>query len=216
MPLPRIAERLFNFPRLYRAKFAVTGAVLGAVRPMLFKTLVTVDDAISQARIPAGSRVCEIGCGDGENYRKVTQAVGSVAYTGIDINPAMTRHCEEHYPDQRWLCVTPPYAFSAGAFDYCLIVNVLHHLNSRSQVVEMLAEARRIAKTVVLFEPLQSENGALYAVKNLYWSITDGGSRYMRLREFHALFADAGLNVAWERFSSPLRHFYAAHLIHED
>jgi ubiquinone/menaquinone biosynthesis C-methylase UbiE len=216
MRLPRGAERLFDFPRLYRAKFAVTGAVLRVVRPLVFTTLVTVDDVVRAAAIAPGSRVLEIGCGDGQNYRAVSVIAGDVAYTGIDINPVMIAHCAEAYPAQRWLVATPPYAFADREFDYCLIINVLHHLNRRGDVVRMLAEARRIAKMVVLFEPLQSEGRLLYALKNAYWALTDGGSRYLRVSEFHAVFAAAGLRTAWERYSAPLRHFYGAHLVHDD
>lgn len=208
----RSAERLFNHPRLYRAKFVVTGAALRLVRPLIFKSMVTMEDVIAAARIPEGSRVCELGCGDGENYRVVSKLSGDVDFTGVDINSAMTDHCAQMHPRQRWLCTTMPYPFADREFDYCVIVNLLHHLNSRAEVLEMLAEARRIATTILLFEPLQSENSALRAVKNVYWLLSDGGSRYLRLDEFHRLFEEAGLLVRWERHSSPLRHFYGAHL----
>jgi SAM-dependent methyltransferase len=215
MSLTRAAEALFNFPRLYRAKFAVTGAALALVRPVLFRTLVTVEDVIRAAAIPPGASVCEIGCGDGENYRLITAVVGAVRYSGIDINPKMVEHCAGAYPEQRWLCGTPPYDFADKEFDFCVIVNVLHHLNSERDMEDMLAESGRISKAVVLFEPLQSENRVLYALKRAYWSLTDGGFRYLRLNEFHALFAAAGMRPRWQRYSSPLRHFFGAHLVRD-
>ena len=61
----RAAEALFRFPRLYRAKFIVTGAVLRLVRPYVFKTMVRDEDVFHAAAMPAGARICEIGCGDG-------------------------------------------------------------------------------------------------------------------------------------------------------
>jgi hypothetical protein len=210
--LKRGAERLFNFPRLYRLKFAVTGLVLRIVRPLLLRTMVTVDDVLASAQIPAGSRICEIGCGDGDNYRRSAAAAHDLAYTGIDINPAMIAHCAAAYPTQRWLVAVPPYPFADGAFDYCLIVNVLHHLDDDAASAAMLAEAGRIARTVLLFEPLQSEFAPLARLKRVYWALTDGGERYQRLHEFHALFARADLRLDWERASSPLRHFYGARL----
>ena len=174
--------------------------------------MVTVDDVLRAANIQPGATICEIGCGDGENYRVVTALAGRVEYTGIDISEAMVAHCRETHPDQRWLLASPPYALEDARFDVCLVVNVLHHLNSRTEVVRMLSEAGRIARKVVLFEPLQSDARALAATKSLYWALTDGGSRYLRLAEFRALFAEAGLALSWERYSAPLRHFYAAHL----
>jgi ubiquinone/menaquinone biosynthesis C-methylase UbiE len=212
MKLRRAAEKLFDFPHLYRAKFALTGLLVRALRPLVFRTLVTIDDVIAEAAIPDGARVVEIGCGDGHHYRSVTAHSRNVAYIGVDINPAMIAHCTQQYPGQNWMCATPPYPFADAQFDFCVLVNVLHHLNSRSEVERILVEASRIAKTVVLFEPLQSESAPLYALKNVYWWATDGGSRYLRLGEFRALFAATGLRVVWERYSSPLRHFYGAQL----
>jgi SAM-dependent methyltransferase len=206
----RLAERLFNFPRLYRAKYAITGSLLAAVRPLAFRSMVTAGDLFAQ--VPAGARVCEIGCGDGANYRALRE-VGPLSYTGIDANPAMVAHCRDEYPEHAWLRAFPPYSFPDRAFDVCIIVNVLHHLDNREQILEMLREAGRIASAVLLFEPLQSESRVLRALKRTYWSLTDGGLHYNRLDEFQALFAEAGLSVAWERYTLPLRHFYAARLV---
>lgn len=209
----RAAEALFNFPRLYRAKFAVTGAVLNVVRPFCFKTMVSDEDLFRAACIPEGATICEIGCGDGENFRKISKLVGRTRYTGIDINPAMVQHCQELYPDHDWRVASQPYPFRDDAFDYCIIVNVLHHLNSPQAVKAMLAEAKRISKNVLLFEPLQSEEPLLHWLKRLYWTVTDGGYQYQRLGEFRALFDSIGMTARWERFTSPLRQFYAVHLI---
>jgi SAM-dependent methyltransferase len=210
----RSAERLFDFPRLYRAKFAVTGAVLNLVRPFCFKTMVREIDVFREARIPVGSSICEIGCGDGKNYRNILSVVGGARYTGIDINPAMIEHCMDSFPDQNWLVSGLPYPFPDDSFDYCIIVNVLHHLNSPEDITLMLNEAKRMSRNILLFEPLQSENPVLYRLKTLYWAITDGGLHYQRLHEFRAIFEALGLRLEWERFTSPLRHFYGAHLTH--
>ena len=88
----------------------------------------------------------------------------------------MIEYCSANYPQQRWLVSNIPYEFVDDSFDYCVIVNVLHHLNSRADVASMLREAKRLAKNVVLFEPLQSETPILYLAKRLYWAITDGGN----------------------------------------
>ena len=141
--------------------------------------------------------------------------MGAVRFTGIDINSAMIRHCAATLPDQHWVVASPPYAFADGQFDYCVIVNVLHHLHDRAEMRNMLSEAARISKRVLLFEPLQSESALLHALKRLYWSITDGGSDYLRLAEFHALFAEARLRLTWERSSEPFRHFYGARLVRD-
>ena len=210
--ISRAAEALFNFPRAYRWKFKLTGALLALVRPVLFKTMVRDEDLFRCAEIPAGSRICEIGCGDGENYRKIEGIASGTRYTGIDINPAMIEHCRSRHPEHQWLVASVPYPFADDSFDYCIIVNVLHHLNDPSEIRSMLREARRISKNILLFEPLQSEQALLYHIKQLYWALTDGGSHYSRLHEFRELFEAVDLRPDWERFSSPLRHFYAARL----
>jgi len=208
----RAAEALFNFPRAYRCKFMLTGLLLRVVRPFLFKTMVRDEDLFRSAGIPEGSRILEIGCGDGENYKKIEGIAGVTHYTGIDINPAMVEHCRSTYPHQRWLVSGLPYPFADDSFDYCVIVNVLHHLDGTAEIDSMLREAKRISKNILLFEPLQSEQVVLYGVKRLYWAMTDGGSNYQRLQEFRDLFRSVGLRLDWERYTSPLRQFYAARL----
>jgi SAM-dependent methyltransferase len=210
--MKRAAERLFDFPALYRAKFLFTGALMRLVKPVIFHTYFTLDEVLAR-NIPPNSSVLEIGCGDGANFR-LMETKGLVArFCGLDVNPNMIEHCRTRHPAQQWLIAAhPPYPTSGDQFDISLIVNVLHHLESRDMILEVLREAATQGKQVVLFEPLQSENFFLYWLKRLYWLVSDGGNLYLRREEFSRLFADAGLVVSWEAISAPLMHFYAARL----
>jgi ubiquinone/menaquinone biosynthesis C-methylase UbiE len=204
-------ERLFNFPRLYRAKFALTGAAVAITRPVLFRNYFTFKGLLAE-HIRTGQRVCEIGCGDGENYRLLRDAVGSVDYTGVDVNPNMIQHCRQQHPEARWICGED---LPSCGFDTCIICNLLHHLETRSRVIHVVRTASRLAGEVLLFEPLQSENRLLAVLKSGYWASTDGGKLYLRLAEFHEVFAEAGAHVGWEVISEPLRQFYSCQLLRD-
>ena len=52
--------------------------------------------------VHSNTRVCEIGCGEGENYRLISTRVASV--DGIDINRHIIEHCRAKYPAAHWHC----------------------------------------------------------------------------------------------------------------
>jgi ubiquinone/menaquinone biosynthesis C-methylase UbiE len=211
----RIAEKLFNFPLMYRAKYAVTGLLFKLVKPVAFKSYFTIADVLET--IQKGAAICEIGCGDGENLRLLRESGAKGPYCGIDVNPHMISHCREKYPVDRWLVAESiSYPFADEEFDVVLIINVLHHLNTREDIVKILRETARIGKRTILIEPLQSQSEFLYFVKRLYWTITDGGNLYFRREDFSRVFADAELSVQKERWTSPLMHMYWATLEHTD
>ena len=211
--MKRAAEKLFDFPVVYRAKFFFTGLIFRLVKPVMFRTHFTLEEVLLQ-NIPGGTSVLEIGCGDGANFRLLAAREGGVGrFCGVDVNPHMVEYCRSRHPEARWLVAArPPYTDAGERFDRVVIINVLHHLDDRPAIVGILREAARLGTEIVLFEPLQSENPLLHALKRFYWLVTDGGNLYLRHHEFKSLFAEAGLVVKWEAMSAPLRHFYAARL----
>ena len=207
----RTAEALFNFPRLYRLKFAVTGAVVAITKPLLFRNHITFREILAK-RIAPGERVCEVGCGDGENYCYLLSDVGRIDFTGADLNPNMIAHCRERYPEAQWICSNLAEIMAAQSFHTCIISNVLHHLNARRDITTLLQTASRLARRILLFEPLQSDSPLVYALKRLYFAATDGGNIYLRLEEFHQLFDEVGVHVDWEWASEPFHHFYSCQI----
>jgi len=208
---PRLSgtERVFNAPRLYRAKMSAVHLATWPLKAALLRNLVPPDDVLLQ-RISDGMRVFEIGCGDGNLFRLLQTHRRAVQYTGSDYNPHMVEHCRQQYPEAKWEEYRGgAYAHPDYAFDLCVIRGVLHHIASRDDIVLTVREAARIARRAIVFEPLQSENPALASVKSIYWHVTDGGSHYMRLDALRQVWRDAGAQVEWESFTRPLRHSYA-------
>ena len=204
-------EWIFNFPRLYAIKLRAARCLSQVLKPFVFRNHFT--HAAIFERIPPDASLLEIGCGDGGIFKEFLAQGGTGSYAGCDVNRHMIDHCQATYPDQAWYCLQEtPYPFDEGSFDYCMFVNVLHHIPSYEEICKTLTEAARVGRRVVLFEPLQSDNGFLRVLKSFYWRITDGGSAYLRLEEFHRLIADTNLICNWELHTRPLRHFYAAEL----
>jgi SAM-dependent methyltransferase len=203
----RFAEAIFNSPRLYRCKFFFTGAAVAVMKPIFFHRDYFEFQDLLCTTVRNNERVCEIGCGDGENYRLISTTVGS--FDGIDINPHMIEHCRIKYRAAQWHCGEAAKVLDGRVFDLCIISNVLHHLPDREYIVNLLRAALKSSGRILLFEPLQSEIAPLRLVKRTYWALTDGGNLYCRLADFHGLFVEAGGTPIWERHSAPFRQFYS-------
>jgi SAM-dependent methyltransferase len=133
-------------------------------------------------RIPAGSRVLEVGCGDGKVGRRLAER--GAHYLGLDGSAAMVNRAKRltekwkvesrlatfHFPlsfsvadllDEHW-----PDIIARQVFDWALAFAVLHHLPgfaTRARVVRALAE--------------RLPSGGMLAMSN--WQLT----RSERLRE---------------------------------
>jgi len=206
-------EGLFNFPRLYRLKMWIVNNVFKFIEPHVMKNQFRFEDVL-QKIIPQNSSVFEIGCGDGILYQKLVSLNKNITYIGSDINDSMIKFCKSKFPEADWYTFDSlPYPFPDNYFDFCIIENVLHHLNSYETICGLLKEAMRIGRRVVFFEPLQSDNILLRALKSLYWSITDGGKFYFTHSEFHTLFKDTGARLKWEKTTEPLHQIYSCEVI---
>ena len=206
-------DRIFDFPGLYRVKVTLIKIFMRPISALLIRNKFSEDEVIL-ANVPDGSRVYEIGCGDGNGYRLFLRANRSISYTASDFNVHMVDHCRTAYPDAAWEYYSGGgYQHPDAAFDVCIIRHVLHHIPARSDIVKTVSEALRIANKVILLEPLQSEGALLSSVKSLYWRITDGGVNYMRLDQLRAVLDEAGAKITWDVATEPLRQAYAATLV---
>jgi tRNA (uracil-5-)-methyltransferase TRM9 len=91
--------------------------------------------------IPAGTTACEVGCGNGKNmlYRD------DIKFVGYDISPEFVKICKQkglvaHEAD----AVAVPA--SNNRFDYTISVAVIHHLKTRKERLQAIAELIRITK----------------------------------------------------------------------
>lgn len=214
--LKRIAETLFNYPKLYRAKFMITGILVKLLKPIAFQIYFTQQE-ILLSNIKPELSILELGCGDGDNFLALSESVEIKQFTGIDNNSEMIAFCQKRYPDQAWICMnSPPYPFPDKHFDSVIICNLLHHLDTIEVIDAVLKEALRLSKRVIIFEPLQSKNFLLRWAKKIYWLLSDGGNIYMNTDEFQATFSRVRANTVWVRESAPLNHFFACEITAKD
>ncbi len=101
------------------------------------------------AKLPAGSSVLDIGCGD-----------GTIASLIQDINPTISIQGIEFAP--RPSCRIPCTPFDgksiphpAGAFDVCMFVDVLHHTH---EIEALLLDACRVSRRYILIKDHVAEN----------------------------------------------------------
>ena len=131
----------------------------------------------SLARIPAGARLLEIGCGDGKVGRWLAANAKGASYLGLDSSAAMLeraqrvsrdwtleieRFTQSPIPNLQSLLTfaladlaSPdwPLALPAHSFDWILAFAVFHHLpgfDSRTQILRRLAERLAPGGTFVM------------------------------------------------------------------
>jgi ubiquinone/menaquinone biosynthesis C-methylase UbiE len=91
--------------------------------------------------LPAGSRLLEIGCGNGKNllYRSDLKA------KGVDFVPNFVEMCKERGLDViEANALTLP--FEDASFDVVISIAVFHHLSSEERRRQALAEMNRVLK----------------------------------------------------------------------
>ena len=210
-----VMDRIFDFPLVYRIKITLIKVFLRPISLLLIRNKFSEEDVILR-NIPSGSRVYEIGCGDGNGLRLFKGANLNVDYTASDYNTHMVDYCRQHYPEANFEYYSGgPYPHEDQSFDFVVIRHVLHHIPNRDDIVLTVRESLRIGKTLVLIEPLQSDGKLLAAIKSIYWRITDGGVNYMTLDELHQVWKDAGASVTWEVWTQPLHQAYACTMVRQ-
>jgi len=94
-------------------------------------------------KMPAGSRVLDVGCGNGSLLGALRRWYDIKAY-GIDISPNMIEECRKQYSEIYFEAATgEEIGFNDGFFDAVIICCVLHHLHNPLKFFE---EAHRVLK----------------------------------------------------------------------
>jgi hypothetical protein len=102
----------------------------------------------------------DVGCGDGSITREVCRLLGARRCCGVDVYPA-----EHVVPGVEYAQVRESdaeYPFEDESFDVVLLMEVLHHIRSDSQVLSILRKVRRDGIVVVKEHDVTSEDMAVY------------------------------------------------------
>jgi len=102
-------------------------------------------------KIPPGSSVLDIGCGDGSIASLVTQKNPTVSIRGIEFAPRPTCLIDCAPFDG----VTIPHP--SASFDVCMFVDVLHHAPDTQGIARLLSEACRVSRRFLLIKDHLSE-----------------------------------------------------------
>jgi cyclopropane fatty-acyl-phospholipid synthase-like methyltransferase len=154
-----------------------------------------VELAANEARVGAGSRVCDVGCGYGGSARLLAERF-EAQVTGLTLSEAQARYAQAHPCDgvtilQRdWLANELP----AARFDAVIAIESISHMSHRDRV---FAEARRVLAPggrVVVLDWLAPERPRQWQRRLLLEPICREGHlpSLDTLRTYGELLADAG------------------------
>lgn len=145
--------------------------------------------------IPSGSRVLDVGCGDGQLANEILRRRPDVRIEGIDVHVRAGTGIPTSPFDGR------SFPFPDASFDLLLFIDVLHHTDDPTA---LLREAARIAREAILIKDHASDR--LFAVPILKFMDRIGNARhgvglpynYWPRRRWLEAFEQLGLKVlAW-------------------
>jgi ubiquinone/menaquinone biosynthesis C-methylase UbiE len=137
------------------------------------------------AKYLMGKTILEVGCGRGYNLASLYKDWGCQCF-GVDTSPQMIEYAQSHNPGPTY-CVTngPDLPFEQDQFDFVIFNYVLHHAEKLDQ---MIREAKRVGKHVIIYEACAFDHQPWKALSVLYWRTVDGGFTYKSLNEWKSQF----------------------------
>jgi SAM-dependent methyltransferase len=96
-------------------------------------------ELVRSAFLPLGSKVLDLGCGEGATLIHVGAPEGA---HGVDLFPDKVRFAQERLPKCHFFAASVyELPFEAGSFDHVLVRDVVHHLEEPDRFVD---ECRRV------------------------------------------------------------------------
>lgn len=124
------------------------------------------------ARIGAGTRILDVGCGQGDLLAYLQKQHPGVAYEGIDITPAMIEVAQRRFPDANFRCADLLADAPAETPRYDLVLaSGIFYMRQSAPLDHMLSMARRffaLSCNAVAFNSLSAyatnqDRGEFYA-----------------------------------------------------
>ena len=137
-----------------------------------------------------GGRVLEVGSGPGTVVERLRRA-------GFDVVPLDIRDTAMLPTSRPLLYDGERMPFLDGAFDYALVLTVLHHSHNPAQV---LSEAGRVSRTVIVMEDVYlnpwQRRLTQWADSVTNWEFVDHPHNNRTEQQWRNTFAEVGLKVA--------------------
>ncbi len=195
-------DKIFKYPRAYGTKLWLVRNVLGLPARLIAAIDIPVEEKLVQLK---DLSVADIGCGRGELSTQFQK------YIGLEVSQEMIHYCRENHPDKTFNEIKNGILqLPDNTADLSMLIYVLHHVQTPQERVDLLKEAARVGKQIIVAESIQSESPVMHPLKSFYWMLTDGGFHYHTISELHALFEAADLEICEEHVSEPLHQLYWA------
>jgi SAM-dependent methyltransferase len=102
----------------------------------------------SVPRLGRGTRMLEVGCGEGANLTALRRLGVHMDYVGFDYFEEKVRFCRDAHEGKNAFLIADarrPFSFRDGVFDLVLVRDVLHHLDAPARVT-LVHESFRVLK----------------------------------------------------------------------
>jgi SAM-dependent methyltransferase len=136
-------------------------------------------------QIPAGSRVLELGCGDGTNIGLIKANTHGVSYFGCDLSLVRLRDSTERMGAGLTLASADTLPFPAQSIDVTLSIFVIEHMVFPARFLDEQWRVLRPGGRLLLIAPDFSTHGM--AAEHIGLSYGSGSQKLRRLRVLDAL-----------------------------
>jgi SAM-dependent methyltransferase len=144
--------------------------------------------------LPRGAHVLDVGCGNGFIAHHLASLSGA-SVTGIDVRRAADAPID-------YVCFDGErFPVEDSSFDAVLLCYVLHHAQDQRAFLCEVRRTLRAGGTAIVYEdiPRSAWDAAVCRAHDRQWRSRTGPCTFRRERDWRALFARAGFNVAAER-----------------